>query len=235
MAEVGPLLAGETHRNSGHQPEEGECKPRQPPAPHTPVVVGRLRRRSRCRHVSSGSVTQVEIVGLSPDSDLRGRTTIFLKWQGTVLSRFAEVTVASRVSPGGPGNDGKITGDPATYLESLAPGYVRNNAPGFEVTYTELIGYSEWHGWRGPGWAATLGLAAWFGTFLLAGAGPEPWRATKWAWMWLTLLGGPFGCLAFLLLGGPLGLWPPKDLARRLTGVWAFLLAIFLLGGDNAS
>ena len=52
--------------------------------------------------------------------------------------------------------------------------------------------------------------------------------------MWLTLLGGPIGCLAFLLLGGPLGLWPPKDLTRRLTGGWAFLLAMVLLGGSNA-
>ena len=185
--------------------------------------------------IASGSVTQVEIVGLSPDSDFRGRTTVFLRWHGTVLSRFAEVTVDNRLRPGRSGDGVRIAGDPATYLTALAPGFVRNNAPGFEVTYSELTSSSEWHGWRGPGWAATLGLAAWFGTFLLAGAGPEPWRATRWAWMWLTLLGGPIGCLAFLLLGGPLGLWRPKDLTRRLTGGWAFLLALILFGGDNAT
>jgi len=186
--------------------------------------------------IASGSVTEVEIVGLSPDSLLQGEETVFLKWHGTVLSRFAEVTVDNnRVDPRGPGDGARIVGDPAAYLTSLAPGYVRNNAPGFEVTYSELTSSSEWRGWRGPGWAATLGLAAWFGTFLLAGSGPEPWRATRWAWMWLTLLGGPIGCLAYLLLGGPLGLLRPHPGHRRLTGGWALLLSLMFFGGSSAS
>ena len=79
-----------------------------------------------------------------------------------------------------------------------------------------------------------LGLATWFGTVLLAGAGPQPWRATQWAWIWLILFGGPLGSVAFLLLGGPLGLWRPRDLSRRLTGGWAFLIGLVFLGGDNA-
>lgn len=185
--------------------------------------------------IASGSVTRVEIVGLGKDLDRRGRTTVTLKWHGTVLSRFAEVTVDNRLNPRGSGDGARIVGDPATYLTSMAPGHVRDDAPGFEVTYSDFTGYQEWRGWRGPGWVATLGLVAWFGTFLLAGSGPEPWRATRWAWMWLTLLGGPIGCVAYLLLGGPLGLVRPADLKRRLTGGWAFLLAMVLLGGDNAT
>ena len=43
----------------------------------------------------------------------------------------------------------------------------------------------------------------------------------------------PIGSLAFLLLGGPLGVLRPRDLNRRLTGGWAFLIALVFLGGPN--
>lgn len=69
----------------------------------------------------------------------------------------------------------------------------------------------------------------------MAGAGPAPWRATSWAWIWLILGGGPLGSIAYLLLGGPLGLWRPRDVNRRLTGGWAFLIALVLGGGSNAA
>jgi hypothetical protein len=39
----------------------------------------------------------------------------------------------------------------------------------------------------------------------------------------------PFGMIAFLLLGGPTSLIPlPQDRGRRLTGGWAFLLALIV-------
>ena len=83
-------------------------------------------------------------------------------------------------------------------------------------------------------WAAWLGVATWFGTVLLAGSGPEPWRGTRWAWTWLTLFGGPLGCLGFFLLGGPFGLLPPRDPGRRrLSGGWAFLIALVVFGGTS--
>ena len=62
-----------------------------------------------------------------------------------------------------------------------------------------------------------------------------PWRATKWAWIWLILLSGPLGSVAYLLLGGPLGLWRARDLSRRLTGGWAFRIAMVLFGGADAT
>ena len=177
--------------------------------------------------IADGSVSRVEFVGVPEHEDWRGRTTLTLRWEGTVLTRFAEVTVDNGRGRSWEGD--RIVGDPAVHLRVIDPG--------LDVSYLELTSPApmEWRGWRGPGWAATLGLAAWFGTFLLAGGGPEPWRATRWAWMWLTLLGGPIGCLAFLLLGGPLGLRRPADLNRRLTAGWAFLLSLVLLGGDNAT
>ena len=65
-------------------------------------------------------------------------------------------------------------------------------------------------------------------TLLLVGS-REPWRATSWAWAWLILL-TPVGVPAFLLFGGITGLAPPRPGHRRLTGGWAFLLALALGG-----
>ncbi|RHW25914.1 hypothetical protein D0Z08_16365 [Nocardioides immobilis] len=69
-------------------------------------------------------------------------------------------------------------------------------------------------------------------TIGMLGAAGEPWRATRWAWFWLILMLPPFACPAYLLFGGPAGLARPKRPEARLTGGWAFLLAI-LLGGNG--
>jgi hypothetical protein len=61
-------------------------------------------------------------------------------------------------------------------------------------------------------------------------AGPEPWRATRWAWFWLVLT-SPFVSVLFLLLSGPTVAVPgPRNPRRRLTGGWAFLLSLPLMG-----
>lgn len=49
----------------------------------------------------------------------------------------------------------------------------------------------------------------------------------------VVLLAGPLGCVAYLLLGGPLGVARPRNPSRRLTGGWAFLLAMIFFGGAN--
>jgi hypothetical protein len=179
--------------------------------------------------VGEGSVTEVEIVGLPRDPDWRGRAQVTLEWRGRVLDRFAEVVVDTRRRPGSSEVGDQIVGDPARFLRSGAPQLA------LDVTYSNHTGFQEWREWRGPAWVAAMGLAAWFGTVLLAGAGPQSWRATPWAWIWLILFSGPLGAVAYLLLGGPLGMWRPRDLQRRLTGGWAFLMAMVLFGGANAS
>lgn len=179
--------------------------------------------------ISEGSVTHVEIVGLPQEPGWRGRTQITLKWQGSVLSRFVQVTVDSHRKRNWTVEGDHIVGDPEKYLQASA--FPRD----LDITYSSHTGYQEWHGWRGPDVSAMLGLTAWFGTVLLAGAGPQPWRATQWGWIWLILFGGPLVSVAFLLLGGPLGLCRPRDLSRRLTGGWAFLLAMVLFGGAGSA
>jgi hypothetical protein len=74
-------------------------------------------------------------------------------------------------------------------------------------------------------------------SFLLPAAGPEPWRATRWAWLWAVLLAAPVGTLAFALLSGPTPLVPaPRNRARRLTGGWALvILTVFVARFRNSS
>lgn len=82
------------------------------------------------------------------------------------------------------------------------------------------------------GWLVFVASAA---TLLLLIGGPQPWRATRWAWFWLALPVAPLGLLAYFLLGGPLGVARPRHPNRRLTGGWAFLLALVFFGGANTS
>lgn len=57
-------------------------------------------------------------------------------------------------------------------------------------------------------------------------AGPEPWRATRWAWFWLG--GSLVGAVAFLLVSGPTPGIPAPRPRRRLTGGRGLLLAVVL-------
>lgn len=70
-------------------------------------------------------------------------------------------------------------------------------------------------------WAGIAGIA----TLVLLVAGPQPRLATKWAWFWLMGI-GPLP-LAFLLLE-PVPVWLRDALParQRLTGGWAFLIAL---------
>jgi hypothetical protein len=177
--------------------------------------------------ISEGSVTQVEVVG-APQERWRGGTVVTLRWQGSVLTRFAQVTVYGDRAPNRTAEGDHVVGDPGEYLQTIA------FPQELDITYADRPSYREWHGWRGPDVPYVAALAAWFGTILLAGAGPQPWRATSWAWIWLILFSGPLGSVAYLLLGGPLGMGRPRNPERRLTGGWAFLIGVVLLGGSSS-
>jgi len=77
-----------------------------------------------------------------------------------------------------------------------------------------------------PGWLGLALLGAALTTLGLVVAGPEPQRATRWAWFWLHWT--PVGALAFLLLSGPTPGLPAPRSGRRLTGGRGFLLALVL-------
>jgi hypothetical protein len=77
-------------------------------------------------------------------------------------------------------------------------------------------------------WSNGSGLAS-LATLILLILGPQPRWATKWAWFWL-LGTGPMS--AVFLLVEPVPVWqsePAFARPSRLTGGWAFLIA--LVGG----
>ncbi|MGN0063269.1 MAG: hypothetical protein ACI379_03425 [Nocardioides sp.] len=83
-----------------------------------------------------------------------------------------------------------------------------------------------------PLFTTLLGLTV--ATWLLVAVNAQPWRATSWAWAWLVLVVPPLGVPAYLLLGGPTGLFRPAEGHRRLTGGWALLLAWLVLAPLSA-
>ncbi|MDO8106049.1 hypothetical protein Q6348_02430 [Isoptericola sp. b441] len=71
-------------------------------------------------------------------------------------------------------------------------------------------------------WSGVASLA----TLILLIVGPQPRWATKWAWFWLLGV-GPMSVV--FLLAEPVPVWqtsPAYARPQRLTGGWAFLLAI---------
>ena len=106
-----------------------------------------------------------------------------------------------------------------------------------EVVQQELRSGTYWEAgdWSVPGWPSLLIGPLWGATLLLVAGGPQPWRATRWAWFWNALAGPFVGVGAYVLLGGPLAAGQPTERTRRLTGGWGFLIAILVLGGFGAS
>lgn len=78
-----------------------------------------------------------------------------------------------------------------------------------------------------PAWLGATVLAVVLAVLLTVGHGPQPWRATRWAWFWLAF--SPLGQLGFLLLSGPTpGVSAPRRPQRGLTGGKGFLLSLLL-------
>ncbi|KQW48771.1 hypothetical protein ASC77_08535 [Nocardioides sp. Root1257] len=98
----------------------------------------------------------------------------------------------------------------------------------------EYPDYNEVYGWRLPSWTSVATLVVGLGGVLLLIAGPQPRRATRWAWFWMMAAAPPLGFVAFLALGSSLSPRPRPDLGRRLTGGRAFLLSVLVGGALSA-
>ena len=77
-----------------------------------------------------------------------------------------------------------------------------------------------------PWWSGLMLLTVDLLALGLVIGGPQPERATRWAWFWL--IWNPVGALAFLLLSGPTPGLPAPRSRRRLGGGWALLIALLL-------
>lgn len=172
--------------------------------------------------VSSGAVTSVTVAtGADDGSLLRQQVT----WREGLIQRGAYVTVVP------PASDVDWVSTPPTTIARDAGAELQTLAPGLRVErdHRDTGSSASFWGWAMPFPAAVtvallLGWACWLGLLV---HGPAPWRATRWAWFWLSWV--PGGVVAFFLLAGPTpGLPAPRRPARRLTGGWAFLLSLLL-------
>ena len=173
--------------------------------------------------IDAGQVSEVQVIGVLPPG-AEGFVTQDVRWRQDGLSRYAKVRHAS------PGH----TQDQGAYSEAATSigvaTVIHQHSPDVRVrvspTPSSSIASEVW-GWRVPPWLGGFVLTGVLGSLLVLGTGPEPWRATQWAWAWAVLLAAPVGTLAFALLSGPTPLVPsPRIDARRLTGGWAFIIML---------
>jgi len=187
--------------------------------------------------VAAGEVASVHLVGGLPPGST-GYAELEVHWRSGHVPRIATVQVvrSSGVGPNGVGSNGvgsngvgssgadEMVSPPPSDEVAIRDPAVHVVQSGFPsgFSFTSAI-----FGWSVPTWVSSLMFVVWLGSLYVLIAGPEPWRATRWAWFWLG--GVSVGSLLFLVLSGPTPALPaPRDPARRLTGGWAFLLSLVL-------
>lgn len=190
--------------------------------------------------VERGEVDVVQEAG-GLDPGYAGRSVVELRWRHHGVRHVAEVEQlrGSDRRLRRLGNDttamqgvtGRIQGDLTTYFTALDPD-VR-----VEPTYRTSSGMRyEALGWRVTGWLLWPILALLVMTLRLLAVSPEPWRATRWGWLWPILVLPVIAPLAFLLLGGPTGAArAPDPRVRRFGGGWSLVLMFIVSGLINRS
>jgi hypothetical protein len=175
--------------------------------------------------VAAGKVDSVRVTGELPRGT--GFSVVDVHWRHGWLHYTAQV-VHVRGQGRSHGAEAATDGD-APVVRTAPTSTLTALQPGLQVTRDEgradggrLIGFQV------PN-ALTIPAFLLFVTALgLLISGPQPWRATRWAWFWL--MTPPAGSLVYLLLSGPTpGVPVPRDPHRRLTGGWALLLSVLLM------
>ena len=172
--------------------------------------------------VSAGRVDRVVVLGRAGTGD--ALSTQEVRWTDGLVRRTAQVTVGT-ASPGGFGDGTVRSEDLGVLLSRADPGLeVRRSPQGTFAPYGELLG------WRVPGWVALTALVTYLVQLGVLVHGPQPWRATRWAWFWITTVPVVGTVLMLLLSGRTPGLPAPAAARRRCTGGWAFLLSSAVIG-----
>jgi hypothetical protein len=180
----------------------------------------------------AGEVSEVQLIGeLMPD-DALGFESIGVRWRDGLRLRTATFSHATNERMA---RDARRNGSAEPVIVGSVEGHLASLHPDVRLTQGSHRGSSfSALDYEAPGWVGLAYLVLLMGTLMLI-AGPRPWRATRWAWAWLVLLVPLVGVPAYFLFGGPTGFFRRKDPRRiRLTGGWAFLLAL-LLGGASPS
>ncbi|CAA9246006.1 MAG: hypothetical protein AVDCRST_MAG57-1724 [uncultured Blastococcus sp.] len=168
--------------------------------------------------VAQGRVDSVLVLGRAVPPE-QGYSTQSVQWRDGLVRRTAEARVGGLPVGGRP--DVPSRGEDLGVLLSRAD-------PDLQVRRSDqapLWSSGELLGWQVPTWVSLIAVV----TFLLqlghlVGV-PQTWRATRWAWFWVTTV-PVVGTVTMLLLSGRTpGLPAPSAGSRRLTGGWAFLLS----------
>lgn len=199
------------------------------------VLMGERRADLGSLHggLADGSVTEVRVTGLPEGGLGDGSATVRLAWESRFFHRYTEVLVVSseRMTAGATNADSLpvVIGDPMETFE--------HRQPDVAILRDEYRSGTSWEaaGWTLRGTPGSAAVLLWLATLLLLLGGPQPWRATRWAWFWIVMASPVLGAVAYALLGGPLAAGRPSGRARRLTGGWAFPIAMFFFGGSNAA
>ncbi|GLY28177.1 hypothetical protein [Kineosporia sp. NBRC 101731] len=173
------------------------------------------------KDLASGRVTEVTVRGYRlPDSPQIEQT---VRWRDGLFLRTD--TVLAYSGEDRPAFQGPVlqSQDVVTYLRQTYPGATVKSEGERQAT-SDIFGFDSMNPVLG-----IMYVVVHFGTLVRIIAGPEPWRATRWAWFWVWCLLAPVAPPLFLALSGPTPLVPaPKDLNRRLTGGVALLVAVVI-------
>ena len=173
--------------------------------------------------VATGQVHTVRVVG-----ELRAGTTgygdVELHWRKGLLGYTTTVRQAR-----GPGGADAYDDTALPVVRQPPSARLVALSSGVQVTHDgQLASQGSLLGWSAPNALVVVAFLLLCAVWAVVIAGPEPWRATRAAWFWLSL--SLVGGIVFLLASGPTrGLPPPKDPKRRLTGGWAFVLSLVLI------
>jgi hypothetical protein len=176
--------------------------------------------------VATGRVTAVQVDGgLRPHA--RGFSVVELRWREGVVGFSTTVVEATGKRVPRYVDKSEVT----AVLDEPVEWQLREANPQVHFSAAESSSVTiSVFGWSPPEWVSYVFAAVLLATWAMVIAGPEPRRATRWAWFWLVFLTSPVGCIAYLLLSGVLTARTLETSATRresrLTGGWAFLLAI---------
>ena len=167
--------------------------------------------------VAEGRVDSVVVLGQAGAAD--GFSTQEVRWTDGLVRRTTQATVGAAPSEGVMAGTARSE-DLGVLLSRADPDVqVRRSQQGLSAPSGELLG------WRVPTWLALTALVAFLSQLGLLINGPRPWRATRWAWFWISTVPVVGSVLMLLLSGRTPGLPGPAAAGRRLTGGWAFLLS----------